>query len=85
MSNLTIPVISAAVFVAVGWLIIHSRREYEDATRHTLTIFALVIGMLVLIGVTAKLHAAFGVHPMMRRIEARSQVDAVVSAQRRNN
>ncbi|WP_457104322.1 hypothetical protein [Methylobacterium sp. P5_C11] len=76
MPDLTIPLISAAAFVGVGWLIVHAGREFEDAVHHTLTIFALVIGMLVLMGVTAKLRSIMGVGRMSHRIEARSQVDA---------
>jgi hypothetical protein len=75
MPDLTIPLISAAVFSGVGWLIVHAGREYEDAIRHTLTVFALVIGLLVMIGVTAKLRSMMGVGHMPHRSEARSQVD----------
>ena len=75
MSDPMIPLISAAAFVGVGWLIIHAGREYNDAIQHTLTVFALVIGLLVLIGVTAKLRFMMGVGRMSHRIEARSQND----------
>ncbi|WP_267427808.1 hypothetical protein [Methylobacterium sp. GC_Met_2] len=73
MSDPMIPLISAAAFVGIGWLIIHAGREYDDAIRHTLTVFALVIGLLALIGVTAKLRSLMGVGRMSHRIEARSQ------------
>jgi len=79
MSDPMIPMISAATFVGVGWLIIHAGRQYEDAIQHTLTVFALVIGLLVLIGVTAKLRSMMGVGRMSHRIEARSQVDPLKS------
>ncbi|MCJ2136732.1 hypothetical protein MKK69_22230 [Methylobacterium sp. J-026] len=75
MPDLTIPLISAAVFIAVGWLIVHAGRDYADAIRHTLSIFALVFGLLVMIGVTAKLRGLLGVGRMTHRVEARSQVD----------
>ncbi|WP_457107672.1 hypothetical protein [Methylobacterium sp. P5_C11] len=71
-----IPLISASAFVGVGWLIIYAGRQYDDAIRHTLTVFALVMGLLVLIGVTAKLQSMMGVGRMSHRIEARSQVDS---------
>ncbi|MGU3668397.1 hypothetical protein ACLBX9_30860 [Methylobacterium sp. A49B] len=67
--------ISAAVFVGVGWLIVHAGSHYDDAIRHTLTVFALVTGLLVLIGVTAKLRSLMTVGRMSHRIEARSQID----------
>ncbi|MBP2493639.1 hypothetical protein ABID82_000539 [Methylobacterium sp. PvP062] len=79
MSDPMIPLISAAAFVGVGCLIIHAGRQYDDAIQHTLTVFALVIGMLVLIGVTAKLRSMMGVGRMSHRIEARSQVDQPTS------
>jgi hypothetical protein len=75
MSDPTIPLISAAAFVGVGWLIVHAGRDYEDAIQHTLTVFALVIGLIVMIGVTAKLRSMIGVGRMSHRIEARSQVE----------
>lgn len=75
MSDPMIPLISAAAFVGVGWLIVHAGRQYDDAIRHTLTVFALVAGLLVLIGVTAKLRSLMGVGRMSHRIEARSQVE----------
>jgi hypothetical protein len=75
MSDPMIPLISAATFVGVGWLIMHAGKEYEDAIQHTLTVFALVIGLLVMMGVTAKLRSMMGVGRMSHRIEARSQVD----------
>ncbi|MGE8126646.1 hypothetical protein ACQKQD_06670 [Methylobacterium sp. NPDC080182] len=70
-----IPLITAAAFVGVGWVILHAGRQYDDAIQHTLTVFALVIGLLVLIGVTAKLRSMMGVGRMSHRIEARSQND----------
>jgi len=73
MSDPTLPLISAATFVGVGWLILHASRQYNDAIQHTLTIFALVFGLLVLVGVTAKLRSMMGVGRMSHRIEARSQ------------
>lgn len=75
MSDPMVPLISAAAFVGVGWLIIHAGRQYDDAIRHTLTVFALVIGLLVTIGVTAKLRSMMGVGRMSHRIEARSQAE----------
>ena len=75
MSDPLIPLITAAAIVGVGWLIIHAGRQYDDAIRHTLTVFALVFGLLVLIGVTAKLRSLMGVGRMSHRIEARSQDD----------
>ncbi|MCJ2052013.1 hypothetical protein [Methylobacterium sp. J-070] len=75
MPDLTIPLISAAAFIAVGLLIVHAGRQYDDAIGHTLKIFALAIGFVVMAGVTAKLHALLGVRPMSHRVEARSQVD----------
>ncbi|WP_267424235.1 hypothetical protein [Methylobacterium sp. GC_Met_2] len=77
MSDPLMPLIAAATFVGVGLLIIYAGREYDDAIRHTLSVFALVIGLLVLIGVTAKLRSMMGVGRMSHRIEARSQVDPV--------
>lgn len=75
MSELTIPLICAAVFVGVGWLIVHAGKPYDDAIGHTLKVFALAIGLLVLIGVTAKLRARLGVGRMAQRIEAGSQIE----------
>lgn len=75
MPDPTIPLIVAAAFVGVGWIIVHAGRQYDDAIHHTLTIFALAIGMLVLIGVTATLRARLGIGRMTHRIEARSQVE----------
>jgi hypothetical protein len=75
MSDPTLPLISAATFVGVGWLIFHAGPQYDDAIRHTLTVFALVIGLLVLIGVTAKLRSMMGVSRMPHRIEAHSLVE----------
>ena len=77
MSDPLIPLIAAATFVGVGWLIIHAGRQYDEAILHTLSVFALVIGLLVLIGVTAKLRSLMSVGRMSHRIEARSQVDPV--------
>ncbi|GJE13652.1 hypothetical protein [Methylobacterium longum] len=77
MSDPTIPLICAAAFVGVGWLIVHAEQQYSDAIRHTLTVFALVAGLLVMIGVTAKLRSIMGVGRMSHRIEARSQNDPV--------
>ncbi|KQS75476.1 hypothetical protein ASG32_27315 [Methylobacterium sp. Leaf361] len=76
MSDPMIPLISAAAFVGVGWLIIHAGRQYDDAIQHTLTVFALVIGLLVMIGVTAKLRSMMGVGRMSHRVEARSQAES---------
>lgn len=75
MFDPTIPLITAAAFVGVGWLIVHAGQQYSDAIQHTLTVFALVAGLLVLIGVTAKLQSMMGVGRMSHRIEARSQTD----------
>ena len=75
MSDPAIPLICAAAFVGMGWLIVHAGQQYNNAIQHTLTVFALVIGLLVLIGVTAKLRLKMGVGRMSHRIEARSQVD----------
>ena len=79
MSDPTIPLICASAFVGVGWLIVHAEQQYSDAIRHTLTVFALVAGLLVLIGVTAKLRSMMGVGRMSHRIEARSQTDPASS------
>lgn len=76
MSDPMIPLISAATFVGVGWLIIHAGRRYDEAIQHTLTVFALVIGLMVTIGVTAKLRSILGVGRMPHRVEARSQTDS---------
>jgi hypothetical protein len=75
MSDPTIPLIFAVAFVGVGWLIVHAGQQYSDAIQHTLTVFALVIGLLVLIGVTAKLRSMMGIARMSHRVEARSQVE----------
>lgn len=75
MPDLTIPLICAAVFVSVGWLIVHAGRQYDDAIGHTLKVFALAMGLLALIGVTGKLRALLGVGRIAHRIEARSQVE----------
>lgn len=75
MSDPTIPLICAAAFVGVGWAIVHAGQQYSDAIQHTLTVFALVAGLLVMIGVTAKLRSMMGVGRMSHRIEARSQSD----------
>jgi hypothetical protein len=80
MPDLTIPLISAAVFVGVGWLILHAGQDYADAIRHTLTVFALVIGLLVGAGVTAKLRGLLDLGRMSHRIEARSQVEPAAPA-----
>ena len=75
MPDLTIPLCVAAAFVSVGWLIAYASPHYADAIRHTLSVFALAIGLLVMAGVTAKLHALLGVRRMTHRVEARSQVE----------
>jgi len=80
MPDLTIPLTSAVVFIGVGWLIVHAGEQYADAIRHTLSVFALVFGLLALIGVTAKLRAGMGVGRMSHRVEARSQTDAASPA-----
>ena len=72
MPDLTIPLIATSLFVAVGWLILNAGRPYDDAIGHTLTVFALVLGLLVMAGLTAKLRAGLGVGRMPHRIEARS-------------
>lgn len=77
MPDLTIPLISAATFIGVGWLIVHAGQAHADAIGHTLKVFALAAGLLVMIGVTAKLRGLLGVGRMTHRIEARSQVDPV--------
>jgi len=84
MPELTIPLVSAAVFVGVGWLILHAGRPYDDAIQHTLSVIALVIGLAVMIGLTAKLRSLLGVGRMSHRIEARSQVERPVPARLRN-
>jgi hypothetical protein len=76
MPDLTLPLTSAAVFIGVGWLIVHAGEQYADAIRHTLAVFALVFGLLALIGMTAKLRAGMGVGRMSHRVEARSQAEA---------
>lgn len=81
MPDLTIPLISTGLFVGVGWLIIHAGRQYDDAIGHTLKVFALVLGLLAMAGITAKLRAGLGVGRMAHRIEARSQ-DGPASAGR---
>ena len=81
---MAIPLGAAAIFVAVGWVIVHAGPHYTDAIPHTLSVFALAIGLLVLIGVTAKLRAALGVGRMPHRIEARSQVDGAVPVRPRH-
>ncbi|WP_342167369.1 hypothetical protein [Methylobacterium sp. SD21] len=75
MPDLTAPLFVASGFVGIGWLIIRADREYTDAIRHTLTIFALVLTLLVTAGVMAKLRAAMGAGRMSHRVEARSQVE----------
>lgn len=75
MSDLIVPLIVALAFVGVGWLIVHAEPQYTDAIRHTLSVFALVFGLLFVAGITAKLHALLGVGRMTHRVEARSQVD----------
>ncbi|MCJ2121678.1 hypothetical protein [Methylobacterium sp. J-077] len=75
MFDLTTLLISAAIFIGVGWLIIHAGRQYDDAIGHTLSIFALAFGLLAMAGVTAKLHALLGVGRMSHRVEARSQIE----------
>ncbi|MEL6063016.1 MULTISPECIES: hypothetical protein [unclassified Methylobacterium] len=73
MPDLTIPLLATALFVGVGWLIVNAGRHYDDAIGHTLKVFALVLGLVVMAGVTAKLRAGFGVGRMAHRIEARAQ------------
>ncbi|MCJ2061001.1 hypothetical protein MKL09_31340 [Methylobacterium sp. J-048] len=80
MPDLTIPLICAAVFIGVGWLIIHAGRQYDDAIKDTLSVFALAFGLLAMASVTAKLHARLGVGRMTHRVEARSQVERPTSA-----
>jgi hypothetical protein len=76
MPDLTIPLIATTVFVGVGWLIINAGQTYDDAIGHTLKIFALVLGLLVMAGMTAKLRAGLGVNRLNHRVEARSQTEA---------
>lgn len=72
MPDLTTSLVATSLFVGVGWLIINAGQGYDDAIRHTLTVFALVLGLLVMAGLTAKLRAGLGVGRMSHRIEARS-------------
>ncbi|MCJ2088374.1 hypothetical protein MKK88_20635 [Methylobacterium sp. E-005] len=74
MPYLTMPLISTTVFIGVSWLIIHAGHQYHDAIGHTLKVCALVLGLLVIAGVTAKLRAGLGVGRLTHRVEARSQV-----------
>ncbi|MCJ2069634.1 hypothetical protein MKK75_12690 [Methylobacterium sp. J-030] len=76
MPDLTVPLISTTVFVGVGWLIVHAGHHYHDAIGHTLKVFALALGLLVLAGLTAKLRAGLGVGRQIHRVEARAQRDA---------
>lgn len=76
MPDLTIPLIATVIFVGVGWLIIKAGQTYDDAIEHTLKIFALVLGLLVMAGMTAKLRAGLGVNRLSHRVEARSQGEA---------
>lgn len=80
MPDLTLPLIVTFAVVGIGWLILHADREYTDAIRHTLSIFALTLSLLVTAGVTAKLRAIMGVGRMSHRVEARSQVERVAPA-----
>ena len=75
MPDLTTPVFVASAVVGVGWVIAHAGPAYTDAIRHTLTVFALALSLLVLIGLTAKLRALMSVGRMPHRIEARSQIE----------
>lgn len=84
MPDLTTPLLVASGFVGVGWLIAHAGREYEDAIRHTLSIFALALALLATTGITAKLRAGMGIGRMPHRIEARSQPDPTARPTMRN-
>lgn len=75
MPDLMIPLCVTAAFVGVGWLIAHAGPQDADAIGHTLSVFALAIGLVVVAGVTAKLRARLGVGRMTHRVEARSQVE----------
>lgn len=75
MPDLSIPVIVAVAFVAIGWLITRAGPRDADAIRHTLSVFALALGVLALGGTMAKLHARLGLGRMPYRVEARSQVE----------
>ena len=75
MSDLTTPLFVTAAFVGVGWLIAHAGRDHTDAIGHTLAVFALAFGLLVLGGTMGKLRAMLGAGRMAHRIEARSQVE----------
>lgn len=81
MPDLTIPLISTTVFVGVGWLIINAGRPYDDAIGHTLKVFALVLGLLAMAGITAKLRAGLGVGRMSHRIEAGSRIGPASTGQ----
>lgn len=83
MPDIVTPLSIAAAFVGVGWFIAHASREYTDAIRHTLTVFALAFGLLVTIGVTAKLRVGLGVGRMSHRVEARSQIERPTPARPR--
>lgn len=75
MHDLTIPLIATAVFVGVGWLTLNAGQAYDDAIGHTLKIFALVLGLLVMAGVTAKLRAGLGMNRLTHRVEARARAE----------
>lgn len=75
MPDLTIPLISAAAFIGVAWLIVHAGQDDADAIGHTLKVFALALGLLVTAGLTAKLRASLGIGRMTHRVEARSKIE----------
>jgi hypothetical protein len=76
MPDLAIPLLITAAFVGIGWLIAHAGRDHTDAVGHTLTVFALAFGLLVLGGTMGKLRTTLGAGRMAHRVEARSQIEA---------
>lgn len=75
MPDPTTPLFVTAAFVGVGWLIANAGRDNMDAIGHTLTVFALAFGLLVLGGTMGKLRTMLGAGRMAHRIEARSQIE----------
>lgn len=70
MPNALIP---AIVFIGVAVLIVRAKPDDADAIGHTLTIVALVLGLLVTAALTAKVRAGLGLGRMMNRVEARPE------------
>jgi hypothetical protein len=75
LPDLTTPLFVTAAFVGISWLIAYAGGDQTDAIGHTLTVFALAFGLLVLGGTMGKLRTMLGAGCIAHRMEARAQIE----------